>query len=316
MVQYTKNKPKVVFNILCPYCNQQYLELLFRKTGKCSECGEKIEVTEVPLEKKRSKYTKTTTLTPQVIYEKPEKKKEEVPKLKPETQKTSNENMKPLNKQRMAADEEPQKTDKKQEVSHKEPLVHENDSQTETVYERDSQEEQNEIVDDLSLLGLKGFDNESDESSPTSSSDNVPLTVPYKKESVKESKNEDSFHEEKSEMTNNVSELLSSEEKTEKTNKAHDEPYDEAEDSEEKGVPKKKLSCAEWLKERKEQKIERQKETLETDYPFKFNEDGFYDDTEAMAEARPDVIGKTILIKGLGIIVALFLLISFLVYYA
>lgn len=76
------------------------------------------------------------------------------------------------------------------------------------------------------------------------------------------------------------------------------------------------LKCSDWLKEKRKQNLEKKQEQKETTYEFNFNHDGFYDDTVSIGEAKPDTIGKQILVKAIGSIVALFLIIAFLIYYA
>lgn len=76
------------------------------------------------------------------------------------------------------------------------------------------------------------------------------------------------------------------------------------------------LKCSDWLREKRKQNLEKKQEQKETTYEFNFNHDGFYNDTVSIGEAKPDTIGKQILIKVIGSIVALFLIIAFLIYYA
>ena len=57
-------------------------------------------------------------------------------------------------------------------------------------------------------------------------------------------------------------------------------------------------------------------EEFETAHIFNFNQDGFYDDVEPVVPAKPDAISKTIFVKAVGVVVALFLIITFLIYYA
>ena len=66
----------------------------------------------------------------------------------------------------------------------------------------------------------------------------------------------------------------------------------------------------------KKEKGNAQKELFETEHKFNFNRDGFYDDAEPIEPAKPDAISKTIFVKAIGVVVALFLIITFLIYYA
>jgi len=87
------------------------------------------------------------------------------------------------------------------------------------------------------------------------------------------------------------------------------------EDEENVEKTNKIFSAAEWLKVVREHN-EHKKEQLEAEIDYNFNMDGFYDDTSPIVEAKPDTVSKQIAKKVFTVALILFLVITFLIYYA
>lgn len=283
--------------ITCKYCNGEYVQMLYEKTGRCSECGELINpafANDKP--KKTAKYKKSTSIATQSVNnaEKAKRNSDIHPAENKETEIPSVKVIERMPKAEVVSDEPEVKLES---VPFAEPI--ENSG-------KGSDWDTSQFEDDLSSIGLFSFDEMEDTGvvySDNSTEEVTQTKTPQISTEV--------IVEEKSVDSSLSSEIREVEKEIKNIEKA-DSPSRTIQ-NEDVLIPKDKQTESEKAESKRSKST---KEEFETEHVFNFNADGFYDDTEPVEPALPDAISKTIFIKAVGVVVALFLIITFLIYYA
>ena len=271
--------------IKCKYCNGEYIQTVYDKAGRCSECGELINpkfIEEKP--KKAAKYKKSTSIaTPTVANAEKVKKNTNAPQIKNESSAQVGSVIKDISR--------PVRTTAEVVVEMTE------EPKPEIITEA------SEDIDDLAALGLFPLDVEGPEI-PVQETVKVKEPKPVNlEENVK--KQEETISAEVQELN---AEFLEAESKMEIRSEKIEKPV----------IPEEQ-SVTDYEEVDDKSRIKKNKakiEEFETTHIFNFNQDGFYDDVEPVVPAKPDAISKTIFVKAVGVVVALFLIITFLIYYA
>lgn len=308
--------------MICKLCNEKCLEEVFNKTGRCSECGELLEET-TDRPKRASRYVKSTSVAVEDINKaqkfkepKTEKSKDnELPKInkkesaenivnKADASNTEKNFVNAQDKERSADTEQLQNTKKQEDYSPTSVAPETNKNLLNTPsYAYRSVEREN--MASPTLLNSRG-----DEMAPVGfgaqeSSEGSTAEPMLKKKDVQNHASQDT--DEKKVATSSTEEI---------SVRIDMAILDGSEDKKNEEVRRGPFSLKQYMQEQKRVKTEQMHEELETDYSFNFNADGFYDDTEAIEEARPDTISKNVFFKIIGVAVALFLIITFMIYYA
>ena len=290
------------------------MEIYFRKTGKCSECGETIKCSEISEGQKKSKYKKKSVSSSSIAASENFSKVKAQEKEK-NIEKKDNSSFIKVNPENKDDSEQPIYDEIEREFELEDLGLNSfvKDEETEEV-ENERHLTKNNVFKDISADEMHESDdvNLSDvHKNHINAEAEIPGSEKLSEVELKKlsKETEEKSYDEEIDNSDDESKEIYDEVKNE-TIKAHNEPRENIE------ITKIKRTCAEWLKEKQKENIEKRKEQLEEGFDSDLNEDGFYDDTKAMAEAKPDVIGKEILTKIIGSVIALFLFIAFLVYYA
>lgn len=338
-----------ISNNICPHCNKEFAQICFLSTGRCSECNKPIDAKDLAAQKKNVKKKPNTYRTTSSFEVK--KKDIEKPDVSQKKKYTTENTLKTDTKKeekRQSQNIIPEKTKEVQQAKEnkKEKIINNQDSPT---TEKTEEKKDEQIIESVSegVNEVKKYIEENEEIIEDVAEEPEETTTSFSDEyDIEEYDDDDAFEEEyEIDLSRHEEDVQEVEEPEEtmfrdmkpptsnlKNNikaheeplvapkvKAHDEPLSELEEEEtveDENKAKKKMSCSEWLEYRRKQNQEKKLERFETEDKFDFNTDGFYDDTKAIGEAKPDVISKTLVLKAVGFVVALFLVIAFLVFYA
>lgn len=298
----------------CKYCNEEYMEEVFSRTGRCSECGELLrENTEKP--KRASRYVKSTSIATEDVN-KTQRMKETRQENVSETKQQPIVIDRILEKKNLntssADDGNTEQWEDEKNISANR-LSNKSVSNVKPEIKTEVKEMVQEEISELELLGLGSFGNAAFDSKWSAA------------DQTAERGYEEGPFEKTSKATSMELETLDKQTRTVKcTVKATTTTTDalsskgtkKDEGEKEKQMPLFFKNLMENRKEEKEIRKKLMQEELEADFEFNFNADGFYNDTEPVVEARPDALSKTIFIKVIAMAVAIFLIITFMIYYA